>query len=116
MKVKDVELQLSEVQDRVFFLHSYLFWMRSRRMEVELANGMMAMGTYSDLPQAIFTCGKDPVAGKRGAVVGEERDGLIDELNTFIRCKVGLSDPLPSGLSHASISKGYLLMRRDNLY
>ena len=117
-QVKNVETQLTEIQDRVFWMHSLMYWMRSRRLEVELANDIMASGTYDSLPQAIFTCGRDPVpGGMSGAKLeGQDRDMVMDELSTFIRCKVGLSDPLPLGLTYANISKGCLHMRRANLY
>jgi hypothetical protein len=117
-QVKNVEGQLTEIQDRIFWMHSFMYWMRSRRLEVELASQIMATGTYEDLPEAIFTCGRDPVPGGiLGAKLeGEARERVIDELSTFIRCKVGLSDPLPVGLSHAHIAKGCLHMRRGSLY
>lgn len=117
-QVMNVETQLTEIQDRVFWMHSFMYWMRSRRLEVELANQIMATGTYEDLPEAIFTCGRDPMpGGVLGAKLeGEERERVIDELSTFIRCKVGLSDPLPRGLSHAHIAKGCLHMKRGDLY
>ena len=84
MNVRNVELQLSEIQDRVFFLHSFMFWMRSRRLEVEIANEMIASGSYEGLPEAIFTCGRDPIPGK-GATKGyieNDKTDLIEELNT----------------------------------
>lgn len=106
-QVSLMDAQLSEIQDRLFWSHSFMFGMRSRRLQVGTAVDVLASGTYPNLPVAIWTCGKELQAGSDFSKYSSaDKAALIDELNIFLRAKLALDDPIPEGITYASIQQG----------
>jgi len=112
-----MDAQLAEIQDRMFWSHSFMFCMRSRKLEVSTAVDILASETYPHLPAAIWTCGQELQAGKDFAkCTVADKAALIEELNVFVRAKLALEDPVPAGISFASVQQGYLRLRQADLW
>jgi len=110
-QVSMLESQLCETQDQLWWKHAQLFPMRSRPLEVIAAIDILAAGSYTHLPSVIFTCGRLPMPGTK-----LERQGIVKDLEVFIRAKIGLVDSLPAGVTDASISNGVLKIGRRGVY
>lgn len=116
-QVSMIDAQLAEIQDRLFWSHSFMFCMRSRKLEVSTAVDVLATGTYPYLPAAVWTCGQELQAGKDFSMYRPaDKAALVEELNVFVRAKLALEDPLPAGITFASVQQGFLRLRRANLW
>jgi len=112
-----MDAQLAEIQDRLFWSHSFMFCMRSRKLEVSAAVDILTSETYPHLPAAIWTCGQELQAGKDFAKYSPaDKAALVEELNVFVRAKLALGDPLPASVSFASVQQGYLRIRQADLW
>jgi hypothetical protein len=115
--ISAIDAQLAEIQDRYYWSHATMYCMRSRPLEVEVACDILTNGTYTHLPEAIFSCNRALKPGTDFANATEsDKAALSEELNTFIRAKLALDDPLPTGLTHASVQNGYLKLRQEHIW
>ena len=116
-QIKGIDHSMCEIQDRLFWSHSYMYKMRSRPLEINTACDILASGTYDRLPESIWTCGKELQPGSDFHTYSvADKTALVGEINTFIRAKLALGDPLPVGLTLAEVQKGYLHLRQNDLW
>lgn len=106
-RMLEVQNQLGQQLDEVFFAHALIYSLRSRPLEVDAARALSSSGCYESLPRAVFSCGA-PLLPDTPPVAQVQRD-----LDLYIRARLALHDELPTGLSdlHCSVDGGVLRLR-----
>jgi hypothetical protein len=115
-EITNLENNLNEIQDGMYFTHRDLFAKRVRSINVKMGRDVMATGKYGYLSVPIFSCGLMP----QPAVVEHAR--LRRDLDIFIRSKLLLSDPIPPASPNcmaklgSTVENGFLRIQKPNMF
>jgi hypothetical protein len=98
-------------QDNLFYVHRDIFPKRSRRHEVDVAKHLLAVQTYSMLPDAVAHMGQSAPPALL------DKTASIDDLTLFIHAKLLLNEVIPADLQDCLVvADGKLVIVLQNVY